>query len=250
MEKTKIMVFRKGGVLAEDLKWYFNGVEIEIVSQFNYLGVVFTPGGSFIQATKTLSGKALRALCSFLSITKSLEVPLDIMINLFHSFVSSILLYAGETWGFTSAVEIDKVQRKFCKWMLNVKQSTNNLAICSDPMIIERQVRIIKYWIKLNSNESDKIILRTVYKCMIEDVSNGETNWLSKVKHLLEYNGFAEVWKYRDSVVSNLFIPVLRQRLMDAYITNWRAGMEACSSLSLYRNLKTKYKPAPYYPGS
>ena len=51
-------------------------------------------------------------------------------------------------------------------------------------------------------------------KCMIEDVSNGETNWLSKVKHLLEYNGFAEVWKYRDSVVSNLFIPFLRQRLM------------------------------------
>ena len=250
VDKTKIMVFRKGGVLAEDLKWYFNGVEIEIVSQFNYLGVVFTPGGSFIQATKTLSGKALRALCSLLSITKSLEVPLDIMINLFHSFVSSILLYASETWGFTSAVEIDKVQRKFCKWMLNVKQSTNNLAICSElglyPMIIERQVRIIKYWIKLNSNESDNIILKTVYKCMIEDVSNGETNWLSNVKHLLEYNGFAEVWKYRDSVVSNLFIPVLRQRLMDAYITNWRAGMEACSSLSLYRNLKTEYKPAPY----
>ena len=81
---------------------------------------------------------------------------------------------------------------------------------------------------------------------MIEDVSNGETNWLRKVKHLLEYNGFAEVWKYRDSVVSNLFIPVLRQRLMDAYITNWGAGMEACSSLSLYRNLKTEYKPAPY----
>ena len=174
VDKTKIMVFRKGGVLAEDLKWYFNGVEIEIVSQFNYLGVVFTPGGSFIQATKTLSGKALRALCSLLSITKSLEVPLDIMINLFHSFVSSILLYASETWGFTSVVEIDKVQRKFCKWMLNVKQSTNNLAICSElglyPMIIVRQVRIIKYWIKLNSNESDNILLKTVYSVKCCDV--------------------------------------------------------------------------------
>ena len=102
------------------------------MNQFNYLGVVFTPGGSFIQATKTLSGKALRALCTLLSITKSLEVPLDIMIKSFNSFVSSILLYASETLGFTSAIAIDRVQRKFCKWMLNVKQSTHNLAICSE----------------------------------------------------------------------------------------------------------------------
>ena len=83
--------------------------------------------------------------------TKSLEIPLDIMINLFNACVCSILLYASETWGFTSAILTDRVQRKFtfCKWMLNVKQSTHNLAICSElglyPMIIERQVRILKY---------------------------------------------------------------------------------------------------------
>ena len=122
------MVFRKGGIFSRVQKWYYNGAEIEIVNLFNYLGVVFTPGGSFIQATKTLSGKALRALCGLLSITKSLEVSLDIMIHLFNLFVSSILLYASETWGFTSALTIDKVQRKFCKWMLNVKQSTLKLA--------------------------------------------------------------------------------------------------------------------------
>ena len=250
VDKTKIMVFRKGGILSRVEKWYYNGVEIEIVNQFNYLGVVFTPGGSFIQATKTLSGKALRALCALLSITKSLEVPLDIMINLFNSFVSSILLYASETWGFTSAIAIDRVQRKFCKWMLNVKQSTHNLAICSElglyPMIIERQVRIIKYWLKLNSNENANIILYNVFRGMVEDLSKGAVNWLSKVKYLFEYNGFADIWMYPDSVIASHFIPVLRQRLMDTYITNWREGMETCSSLSLYRNLKTDYRPAPY----
>ena len=63
---------------------------------------------------------------------------------------------------FTSAIAIDKVQRKFCKWMLNVKQST------------ERHVRIIKYWIELNSNESVYIIIRTVYRSMVEDLSKGQ----------------------------------------------------------------------------
>lgn len=250
VDKTKIMVFRKGGLLSRRERWYYNGTEIEVVNQFNYLGVVFTPSGSFIQATKTLSGKALRALCSLLSITKSLEVPLNIMINLFNSFVCSILHYASEIWGFTSAIRIDRVQRKFCKWMLNVKQSTNNLAICSElglyPTFIERHVRIVKYWLKLNSNESGNILLYTVYKNMIADMSNGATNWVSKVKKLLESNGFAEIWIYPNSVIHNVFIPVLRQRLMDTYNVSWREGMEACSSLSLFRNIKTSYQPAPY----
>ena len=131
-----------------------------------------------------------------------------------------------------------------------MKQSTHNLAICSElglyPMIIERQVRIIKYWLKLNSNENANIILYNVYRGMVEDLSKGAVNWLSKVKYLLEYNGFADIWMYPDSVIASHFIPVLRQRLMDTYITNWREGMETCSSLSLYRNLKTDYRPAPY----
>ena len=250
VDKTKIMVFRKGGLLSRRERWFYNGVDIEIVNQFNYLGVVFTPGGSFIQAAKTLSGKAIRALCSLLSLTKSMEIPLNIMINLYNSFVCSILFYACEIWGFSSAISIDKVQRKFCRWMLNVKQSTHNLAICSElglyPLVIERQVRIVKYWLKLNSNESGNIILSSVYRNMIDDVSSGATNWLSKVKHLLESNGFAETWIYRDSIISNRFIPVLRQRLVDIYLSNWREGMEASSSLSLFRNLKDSYEPAPY----
>ena len=53
--------------------------------------------------------------------------------------------------GLTSAMRIDRVQRKSCKWTLNVKQSTNNIAVCSElgiyPLIIERQVRIVKYWL-------------------------------------------------------------------------------------------------------
>ena len=133
-----------------------------------------------------------------------------------------------------------------------MKQSTHNLAICSElgfyPLVIERQVRIVKYWLKFKSNESGHIILTSVYHSMIDDMSNGATNWLSKVKHLLESNGFADTWIYCDSVISNRFIPVLRQRLMDMYLTNWREGMEVSSSFSLFRNLKYSYmyQPAPY----
>ena len=39
VEKTKIMIFQKGGVLNKLDKWFYAGNEIEIVNSFNYLGV-------------------------------------------------------------------------------------------------------------------------------------------------------------------------------------------------------------------
>ena len=148
------MVFRKGGILSRREKWVYNVAEIEIVNQFNYLGIIFTPGGSFIHETKTLSGKVLRVLCSLISMTKHLDIPLN-MRNLFDSYVCSILSCASEIWGLTSAMRVDRVQRKFCKWTLNLKQSANNLAVCSEleiyPLIVERKTRIVKYWLKLIS---------------------------------------------------------------------------------------------------
>ena len=223
------MAFRKGGLLSRQGKCYYNGAEIEKSEPVELSGCSVNPGGSFIQATKTLRGKALRPLCSLLSMIKSLEIPLDIMINLFNAFVCSILLYVSETWGFTSAIMCDRVQRKFCKWMLNVKQSTHNLAICSElglhPMFIER-LRIL--------NESGNIILHTVYMKMVEDMSKGAINWLSKVKNLLEFNGLAEIWMYPDPYSVITLLPFWDR---DTWTHTFQTG-------------ERKWKPAPRCLGS
>ena len=50
--KTKIMVFRKGGRLPQGLNFHYNNVNLEIVNNFVYLGVVFTPSGAFSNAQK------------------------------------------------------------------------------------------------------------------------------------------------------------------------------------------------------
>ena len=97
-----------------------------------------------MQATKTLTGKALRAKCSLLPVTRNMEVPLNIMLNLFYSFVCSIFCYASEILGNMNAERIEQVQRKFCKLMLYVKRSAKNLAILSEfwrlPMRNERKL--------------------------------------------------------------------------------------------------------------
>ena len=59
--KTKIMIFRKGGRLPNNLNFLYKNSQIEIVKKFCYLGVVFTAAGSSFETQKTLSGQALKA---------------------------------------------------------------------------------------------------------------------------------------------------------------------------------------------
>ena len=61
-EKTKIMVFRKGGRLREDLNFIYNNSHIEIVNKLCYLGVFCTAGISNFETQKTLASQASKAI--------------------------------------------------------------------------------------------------------------------------------------------------------------------------------------------
>ena len=61
-KKTKVVIFRKGGRLPKDLKFTYNGLELEIVNKFTYLGVVFISGRSCFETQKTLAGQAMKAI--------------------------------------------------------------------------------------------------------------------------------------------------------------------------------------------
>lgn len=250
--KTKIVVFRKGGILGKYEKWTYKGEDIEIVNSFNYLGIVLSSGGAFIKATNTLSGKALKAMNSLLSITKGMHLPIDIMLNLFDSFILSILNYNCEIWGFSRAENMERVHRKFCKRLLNVKISTNNLSLAGElgrfPLFIGRQIRIVKYWLRLHGTKSDNCILRTLNNLHRYETESRPniTSWTSKIKELLERSGFPDIWYFPESVDIKKFLPILRNRLRDIYINEWRQSMNMASSLYLYREMKLSFEMAPY----
>ena len=127
VSKTKVMVFRKGGVLPRNMVFYYNGVVLEIVKEFKYLGIVFTSGVSFSEAQNTLAGQAQKAIfklnkylykCTYISQKHKLD---------FNDKLSTpILNYSCEVWGFSQANAIERVHLSFCKKLLGVKKSTQN----------------------------------------------------------------------------------------------------------------------------
>ena len=252
VDKTKIVVFRKAGILNRREVWTYGGSEIEIVSSFNYLGIVLSSGGTYLKAINTLAGKGLKAMNCLFAITRTMEIPLNIMFNLFDSFVASILNYGCEIWGFARAERIEMVHKKFCKWVLNVKMQTNNLSLAGElgrfPLFIGRQVRIIKYWLNLQNGKQENCILRTLNMNMRNEVENdsGVVSWTSKVKNLLELSGFPDVWLFPESVDAKKFMPILQARLRDIYITEWREGINLSTALYMYKEIKQTFELSSY----
>ena len=61
-DKTKIVVFKKGGFRNREMKFHFKGMDVENVNQLNCLGMVHSSSGCFMKATNTISSKTVEAM--------------------------------------------------------------------------------------------------------------------------------------------------------------------------------------------
>ena len=47
LQKSNVAVFRNGGHIAAREKWFYDGMKLEIVNQYQYFGVIFSTGLTF-----------------------------------------------------------------------------------------------------------------------------------------------------------------------------------------------------------
>ena len=100
INKTKIIVFRKGGFLNKDEKWFINGEKVEVVKNCKYLGYTLTTKLSGDVALAVYVGRAKSKVYSIFRTLKTLrKFNLNIFFKLFDYQVVPALLYASEVWG-------------------------------------------------------------------------------------------------------------------------------------------------------
>ena len=146
--KTKIMDFRNRGTLLRNERWLYNGVAIEVVDNFNYLGTVIRFNSKFLANQEYIVGKSLKALNTLLANRSRIKLQPKILCELFDSFVGSILGYSSEVSGVYKSDDIERIHLKFCKRILNVRSNTCTAGVYGElgryPLFITRYVRIIK----------------------------------------------------------------------------------------------------------
>ena len=97
IDKSKIIVFRNGGVVRRNEKWFYNSKKIDIVSVYKYLGLYFSPKLSWSKTHTMLSLQALKAVNHIIRIRRHFGfLELKDMFKVFDSIVKPILCYGAQ----------------------------------------------------------------------------------------------------------------------------------------------------------
>lgn len=130
LTKSKIMVFRNGGRLASREKWFFKGEEVEIVNEYNYLGMILTPKMVFSKHVLNRNGMAKGCInATWKSFLSKNHISMKTKYYLFEAVCRSIQSYGAQVWGHTHFEEVDKLQRYFLKRILKLPNLTPNYAL-------------------------------------------------------------------------------------------------------------------------
>ena len=174
IKKTKLMVFNKMRI-HHPLSILLGNQIINSCLEYDYLGITFTPNGSFKLARESLYKKARKAYYSFLNdINIQSGAQISTMKKLFHTLVKPILLYNCEVWGsflkprsqsldyFISNMFDDRyyheaLLNKSCKHMLGVNSRSSNDAVRGElgmyPLYVYIYKQIVKFILLTSVNK-------------------------------------------------------------------------------------------------
>ena len=248
--KTKIIVFRKGGILKQMEKWYYNGQLIDIVPFYKYLGVYFTPKLIWTKTKEVLAQQASKAICRIFQYQRNFGnfTPNDLF-KLFDSIVRPILCYGSEIWGHEYCTHIEKVHIRFCKRYIGLHQNTADFFALSEcgrqPLAVTYMTQCIKYWVRLIQMPNHRYP-KQCYNMLRSFAAVGKVNWASNVRSLLYKYGFGYVWEADTVGNATLFIHTFKQRIMDCLIQELHSEMEDSSKSLHYRYFKLTYETEFY----
>ena len=173
---------------------------------------MFSSTGKFSGTQQDLADRGLRALFSIQGIAYELIDPKpELLCMLFDRLVLPVILYSCELSGHHTAVAVERVHLKFCKWVLKVSKSTTNEMVYGElgrcPLILEKKVRIVKYWLKIVHRELSPLVQK-IFKIMLHTITANNTivNWAALVRDMLSNLGFGYAWMQQGVTNRTYFI--------------------------------------------
>ena len=240
-KKTKCMIFNKTGRLMSR-PFFLNGVKLEMVREYKYLGFVITPSGEIHTGLKDLRDRALKG---FMKMKNDLG-PLfnqDILstLTLIDSLIKPILLYASDFWGCLKLPKnnpIENLHMMMCKQVLGVQKQTTNIGVLLElgriPLSIWAMKFAVKNWERIRLGRGNEIL--------IDGYNNdSEVSWDARIKSALESNGMMNF--YINEPVREF--PFVYKRLFQQLIDNFHeTSLESikndASKLRTYGLIKTE----------
>ena len=193
-KKTKVMVIqpnRKQKTLVEH-NFMLDEVKLEIVNSYKYLGhVICNSAKTHSLMLDHLTTQAQRAMHALKEKVKSTVgyLPPRLSLKMFDTHILPILEYNAEIWFSPKEIDsLEKIQLKYLKNMLCVRNQTSTIGILADtgrfPLLYRQQVSALKYWNRLNSDNCP-FLLKVCHGIQKKMFQNNVKCWLSKLYNIL-----------------------------------------------------------------
>ena len=122
INKTKILVGKKGSKLSAKEVWFLKGNKIEIVKNFKYLGIIMNYNGMWDKQSchaKIIGNNAFNEIVKLRN--KIPNVKSKLLQETYRAIVESRMLYGVEVWGdISTEILIDRMRAKLAKLVLNL----------------------------------------------------------------------------------------------------------------------------------
>ena len=195
-DKTKIMIFNKTGRLMRR-NYCINGVKLENVRSYKYLGFLLTPSGEIKSGLKDLRDRALKAFMKLKGdLGTSFKQHVSTTLSLIDTMVKPILLYNSDFWGcmkLPSGNPIENLDMMICKSILGVQKCTTNIGVLLElgrvPLQLSAIKNAVKNWERIRKKNANKLVLAS-YK----DAADENSLWLSNIKQVIEQNGMLNLF--------------------------------------------------------
>ena len=160
IDKTKVVIFSKGYIIKHP-KFFIGSAEVGVSREYTYLGVVFSGNGHFKSAIKKQITQARKAQFALIAKAKVLQLPIDIILELYDQCITPILLYGCEVWGFSESSSIEVFHRSFLRQLFRVFGFTANCMLYGESgmpdMRTKINIRLINFWAKLKNGNQSKL---------------------------------------------------------------------------------------------
>ena len=253
LDKTKVMIFRKGGHIAAGEKWFYDGKEMEIVNSYKYLGFTLTTKLSNNSACEEYASKAKGKILDLMKTMWSLgSLDTSLFFKLFDAQIKPMLLYASEIWGMLRLTAIETAHLFACKRLLCVSNKTPNHMVYGDtgryPLYIESTLSSLRYWLKLRRMPTERFPKQALIMMQNDIDNNGSRNtrsWASDIKHCLESYGFQDVWT-GEVANETAFLSAFKCKMIERFQQEWYSKVSSSERFATYCTFKSSHVAETY----
>ena len=240
--KSQIVHFRKTRQKLTDVKFHYGDTQLQVVSDYKYLGVILDENLNFSKCSKMLAESGGRALSSIISKFKMFkDLGYKTFTTMYESGVVPILDYGSAIWGYSKNSHSDLIQNKASRYFLGLHNFTPVPALTGEmgwlPSKYRKMICMLRFWnrmIKIPNDRLTKSVFNTQYE------RNGK--WCKHMNELFISLGCENVYKNRELCD----LSVTKENIWNLCNDQWKILVQEKTKLRTYCQYKHSINAEDY----